>query len=193
LSLGITATNENGGEHVRALELPDETKHALEELKALSERAEAGDKGARRELRLALRRSTPAVIARASDIGRKAQSMLIRTAAAGDPLVEEALKARLDVLRGEVAGEEPTPLEALLAERIVACWMLLELLEALHSAYFARGGGHERPSISYLLQMVKVQESAHRRLLASIQTLARVRKLQAVTPGIQLNTQINLR
>ena len=177
---------------MRALELPDETKHALEELKALSEKAEAGDKGARRELRLALRRSTPAVIARASDIGRKAQSMLIRTAAAGDPLVEEALKARLDVLRGEVAGEEPTPLEALLAERIVACWMLLELLEALHSAYFARGG-HERPSISYLLQMVKVQESAHRRLLASIQTLARVRKLQAVTPGIQLNTQINLR
>ena len=40
--------------------------------------------------------------------------------------------------------------------------------------------------------MVKVQESANRRYLAAIKSLAQVRKLRANTPGVQFNTQINL-
>jgi hypothetical protein len=45
----------------------------------------------------------------------------------------------------------------------------------------------------FLLQMVKLEESAHRCFLASVQALARVRKLQTNTPGIQVNAQVNLR
>jgi hypothetical protein len=41
--------------------------------------------------------------------------------------------------------------------------------------------------------MMKTQESAHRRFLASVQAFARVGKLQANTPGIRVNTRINLR
>jgi len=40
--------------------------------------------------------------------------------------------------------------------------------------------------------MSKILESATRRYLAAIQTLARVRKLQSNTPGVQYNTQINV-
>jgi hypothetical protein len=118
------------------------------------------------------------------------QRVLIN-AAANNPLVEEALPASLDLMREEIAGENPTPLEALLTEQIVSLWMLLELHEVLHSAQYERGSEHRLPP-SFLLQMVKLQESAHRRFLASVQALARVRKLQANTPGIQVNTQINL-
>jgi hypothetical protein len=120
------------------------------------------------------------------------QHVLIKAAAPNNPLVEEALPARLDLMREEIAGENPTPLEALLTEQIVSLWMLLQLHEMLHSAQYKRGSEHQVPP-SFLLQMVKMQESAHRRFLASVQTLARVRKLQANTPGIQVNTQINLR
>ena len=84
------------------------------------------------------------------------------------------------------------PLEALLTEQIVSLWMLLQLHEVLHSAQYKRGAEHRVPP-SFLPQLVKIQESGHRRFLASVQTLARVRKLQANTPGIQFNTQINLR
>ncbi len=114
-----------------ALELPDETKARLAELESLSQKAEAGDKEASKELRRLVRSSSPEVIERASDIGRKAGRMLARVAAGGDLLVEDALYAKLDTMRQEIAGEDPTPLEALLTERVVLLWMLTALLEVL--------------------------------------------------------------
>jgi hypothetical protein len=47
---------------MRALELPDETKARLAELESLSQKAEAGDKEARNELRRLVRSSSPEVI-----------------------------------------------------------------------------------------------------------------------------------
>jgi hypothetical protein len=175
-----------------ALELSADVRERLTELNILSEKAQAGDKAARRELRKAVRSSSREVVARACDLARMGQRVLIEAAAPDNPLVEEALPARLDLMREEVAGENPTPLEVLLTEQIVSLWMLLELHEVLHSAQYKRGSEHQ-VSPTFLLQMVKVQESAHRRFLASVQALARVRKLQANTPGIQVNTQINVR
>ena len=174
-----------------ALELSEDARTRMRELRDLSERAEGGDEEARKELRRLVRSSSPEVIGRASDIGRTAGRMAARTAAGGDPLLEEALFARLDALRREIAGENPTPLEVLLTERVVACWMLVELFEVLTVAQLSREGGHRVP-ISHTLQMVKWQESANRRYLAAIRELARVRKLQANAPSIQHNTQINL-
>ena len=44
------------------LEFSDETVAKLRELRILSEKAEAGEKGARRELRRAIRNSTPELV-----------------------------------------------------------------------------------------------------------------------------------
>jgi len=172
-------------------QLPADVKERLDELRELSKKAEGGDEKARHELKSALRQSGPKVIARASDIGRKAQHLLIETAAAGNLLTQYALSGRLDMLREEVAGENPTPLEVLLTERVVACWILVEFFEAVMAAQLSRDNKH-RVSMSYLRHMIKWQESANRRYLASIRELARVRKLQINTPGVQYNTQINL-
>jgi hypothetical protein len=174
-----------------ALELTDSTRARIRELEALSDKAEAGEAGARQELRQALRESAPEVIAWCSDTARVYRRLLAKTASAKDTLVEEAIVERAKMLASEVAGVNPTPLEVLLAERIASLWVLVELLEALHAAYFVRGD-HEKPAISYLLKMVRVQESANRRYLAAIKQLAQVRKLQANTPDIQLNAQINV-
>jgi hypothetical protein len=163
-----------------ALELSEETRGRLAELQALSKKAEAGDKEARRELRLKVRASSAEVIGRASDVGRKAGRTLAQSAAGGDLLTEEALYAKLDLMRAEIAGEDPTPLEVLLAERVVSLWILTALLEALLAGQYWRGAGDGsvRLSPSYLIQQSRILESANRRYLAAIRELARVRKLR---------------
>jgi hypothetical protein len=174
-------------------QLPAEVQERLEELRKLSAKAEDGDKGARQELKQKLREASPQVIARASDVGRRAQHVLIGTAAAGDPLTELALSGRLDMMREEVAGENPTPLEVLLTERVVSCWMLVTLFDVLMSAQLWKGTKSEnRVPISYTLKMLRWQESATRRYLAAIRELARVRKLQATSLPVQVNTQVNI-
>jgi hypothetical protein len=178
----------------RALELSEATRDRLAELRAVSEKAQAGDGKARRELRRLVRDSSPEVIGRASDIGRRAARMLAHTAAGGDPLTEEALYAKLDAMRTEIAGENPTPLEVLLTERVVSLWMLTALLETLVSAQYKKtlGDGGERSSPSYIIQQSRILEGATRRYLAAIRELARVRKLQAGAPAPQVNSQVNI-
>jgi len=124
--------------------------------------------------------SSPEVIGRASDVGRRAGRTLAHTAAGGDPLTEEALYAKLDTMRAEIAGEDPTPLEVLLTERVVSLWMLTTLLEVLVATQYRRnvGDGPERLSPSYIIQQSRILDSATRRYLAAIKELARVRKLQ---------------
>src|SRR4051794_14787221 len=147
----------------KALELPDEMKATLRKLQDLSDRVEGGDRGARRELRQALRESSSEIVTQASDIARRGQRMLIQTIARKDPLIKEAFAARLDLMRIKVAGEDPTPLEALLVERIVSLWLLVETLDALVSAQMNIGSKGPRSPMSFLRHVFKWQESAHRR------------------------------
>ncbi len=175
------------------IEPREETETEIVLLRMLSKEAEGGNKEARAELQRAVARCSPAVIAEASDVARRAERMLVKTISAGEPLMQETLEARLDHMRGEIAGERPTPLERLLAERVVAGWLLVEVQEALIAAQFSRDATKgSRVSPSYIVQMSKILESATRRHLAAIQTLGRVRKLQSNTPDVQYNTQINV-
>jgi hypothetical protein len=174
------------------IEPRDELETKIERLQTLSKAAEGGDIEARQELRRAVARCSPEVIAEASDVARRAERMLVKTISAGEPLMQKTLKARLDHMRSEIAGENPTPLERLLAERVVAGWLLVEVLEALLAAQYQRGAIGSRIGPSYILQMSKILESATKRHLAAVLTLARVRKLQSNMPGVQYNTQINV-
>jgi hypothetical protein len=177
---------------VRPLELQEETKAKLRELQDLSEAAEAGNKEARKELRRVLRASSPEIVARCSNIAERGQSIVAETMAAGNPLMEEAIHARLDFMRAEVTGENPTPLEVLITERIVSAWLFVEVQEALLNAQLKRGPGVKHCPPSYLKFMIGWLDSAHRRYLAAIKSLAQVRRLQSNTSGVQFNTQINV-
>jgi hypothetical protein len=103
------------------LELTDSARERIKDLQTLAGKAEDGDAEARNELRAALRESTPEIIARCSNTARVYRGVLAKTASGGDPLVEEAIKERAARMASEVAGENPTPLEALLADRIASC------------------------------------------------------------------------
>jgi len=176
------------------LELPKDVQDKLAALQALSEKAENGDKEARNELRRVLRESAPEIVLRASDIGRRGQWALIKTVAANNPLTEEALMARLDLMHADIAGPDPSPLEILLVKRICSLWLLIEALDMLVNAQLSSNLPREhRTGMSFLRDILKWQENVSRRYLAALKTLAQIRKLQSNTPGIQYNTQINLR
>ncbi len=163
-------------------QLPVEARESLKELRALSRKAEGGGAEgaeARKELRRKLREASPEVIARASDVGRQSQERLVETASGGDPLTEEALLGRLDMMREEIAGKDPTPLEVLLTERVVSCWLLVELFDALMSSQLWKETPTERLMPERVLRYyLRWQESANGRFLAAIRELARVRKLR---------------
>ena len=178
---------------MKALELSKDAKDRLAKLEELSDKAADGGKEARKELRQALRESGPEVIREASELARIGQLCLIKTAARGRTLAEEALIIRLDMMRSEIAGPDPSPLEVLLAEKIVSAWMLTELLELLLSAQLTTElPKSQRMSHSFLKFYLGWQEQAHRRLLSTVRELARVRRLQSGIPGSQTNVQINL-
>jgi len=174
-----------------ALELTDSTREAIRELQALADRAENGEEGARSELRQALRQSAPEVIARCSNTARVYRGVLAKTASGGSLLVEEAIREGASLMAAEIAGSSPTPLEVLLADRIASLGVLVELQEALGAAYYSRENP-SRADPSLMLKMSKLQESANTRYLAAIRELARVRKVQAGTPAVQVNTQVNI-
>ncbi len=178
---------------MKELELSKDAKDRLAKLEELSDKAANGDKKARGELRWVLRESGPEVVREASELARKGQWALIKTAAGGKALAEEALTLRLDTMRSEIAGLDPSPLEVLLAEKIVSVWILAEALEMLLSAQLTALPKSQRMSHSFLKFYLGWQEQAHRRLLSAIRELARVRRLQSGVPSSQTtNVQINL-
>ena len=178
---------------MRALEMSKDAKDRLAKLEKLSDKVANGDKKARGELRRALRESEPEVVREASELARMGQRFLIKTAARGEALAEEALVVRLDTMRSKIAGPDPSPLEVLLVEKIVSACMLTELLDLLLSAQLTTElPKKQQMSHSFLKFYLGWQERAHRRFVSSIRELARVRRLQSGVPNSQTNVQINV-
>lgn len=181
------------------LEIADGAKASLkleeriQELQTLSDKAEVGDKDARQELRRLVRKSSPEAIAKCSEYVHQYRDILAKTAGGGSPLLQDVILERARLIALELAGDNPTPLEVLLSERVASLWVLVELQEALGAAWYDRGN-KDRPSPAFMIQMVRLQESAHRRYLAAIKTLAQVQRLRG--PGrLQVNigeNQVNV-
>ena len=81
-------------------------------------------------------------------------------------------------MRKDLDGPDPSPLERLLAERIVACWLQLQYVDAIYAQNLddmnmAQSEYHQRGL-----------DRLHRRYLSSIKTLAQIRKLG---PAVQIN------
>ena len=173
------------------LELTEATRKRIRELQELADKAEGGEDGARLELRRRLREETPEVVARCSDSARSYRRLLAERASGGNPLRKEAISERAGRMALELAGENPTPLEVLLSERVASLWVLVELQEALLAAWYYKA---KATSPAFVLQMARLQESAHRRYLAAIKTLAQVQKLQGPS-RVQVNiggNQVNV-
>jgi hypothetical protein len=93
-------------------------------------------------------------------------------------LVQETLPRKMDLLREELSGPNPTPLERLLVERVVASWLHLHHLEVAYAQ-------KENMSLELGSYYQRSLSAAQKRYLAALKTLALVRKL--AVPVLQVN------
>lgn len=143
---------------------------------ALVDRAQDGDEEALPVLRKVLDEAPE--VARIIDLARNVERSIIEKMTGDDVFTQEAIPRNLKAMKKEVAGENPSPLERLLAERIAVCWLELQYFQAiytqnLHNLSITQSDYHQRRI-----------DKAHRRYLSSIKALAQIRKMG---PAVQIN------
>ena len=147
----------------------DDTQTATDDLQKVVERARQGDREVLPELRKALDEN-PDIWQAAGDLAKHAEATWIRLISKGDLLIHESIQRELDRRRQELAGEDPTPMEKQLVDRIIACWLALQHAE-LMAASMAE---HTLPQREHYLKRL---DAAERRHTAAVSQLTKVREL----------------
>ena len=141
----------------------------LADLRALSDRAGRGDLTALPLLRRLLDEHTE-LADRIGDLAGHAKTAWLKLLDAGDTLMREAVERRLEVLAAELSGSSPSAIERLLVERVIVGY-----LQAAHADLQAA-----QPRDRSLKQaefLLKQQDRAQRRLIASLGALATAQRL----------------
>ena len=159
--------------------VPESDAEKLEVMRSLVTRAGEGDSRALAELRAKLA-SAPAAWQLFGNLASQAQHAWIRISAGSNPFMEEAIHQTSVALRTELLGAAPSPLERLLVERIVACWLQVQYADR-QAATFEQTGGRFAQGEYWQRQ----QDRTHHRYLSAIRALAQVRRL--LIPTMQVN------
>jgi hypothetical protein len=172
---------------------PAAKKLTWDEFHSLVKRAEKGDRKCLPELRDALKSpeypnwSTWFRNSHGSP-AHWLQGTLARFGSDSDLARVEASEAKLEELRKDLEGPNPTAIERLLAERAAFCWFIVNLFEMILVAK----SQSSMPIHQAEFEMRRV-ESANRRFLAAVTSLARVRKLALPTLQVNIgNNQVNV-
>jgi hypothetical protein len=148
-------------------------------LRELVKEAKGGDTTPLPEIREILRES-PDLAWQIMNYGKVAEWHFVERMTGEEDLgSKEVLTNQLAAMRAEVAGENPSPLERLLAERVVATWLQVQLFEGLYAAGMYQSTSPKQENYQH-----KRLDRAHRNHLSAIRTLAQIRKLG---PSIQIN------
>ena len=145
--------------------------HDLGRLAELVQRAQQGDLTALPLLREALE-GDPSLWQEYGDLAAQAQEAWLQLLAGTDYLLAESVRLKLGALRQELSAEGASPLEKLLIERVIACWLQTCYSDSVYAQ--ARG---PQSTTSVRQELMKRQDSSQRRYLAAIKQLALVRKL----------------
>ena len=148
----------------------------LEEIHAVLLQANAGDTQALVTVRHWLD-THPAAWQVTGDVARQVQDALLTRIAGDNAVKRECTQRAMETLSQSLAGAQPSPLEQLLAQRVVLDWLYLHYLEALE----LRQMEESRP-MHHADYSARRVDHAHRRYLRSIKTLATVRRL--LTPAM---------
>jgi hypothetical protein len=149
------------------------------------DRARKGDKSTVPTLRKILK-DRNAVESLGGNLAKKAEEAFITTAAGEHLVFREALTAKMELLRAELAGPNPTPIERLLVERVVACWLQVQDADVRYAQA-------KDLSLKWYEYYQRRMNHSHKRYLSALKTLALVRKL--AIPVLQVNIakkQINM-
>jgi hypothetical protein len=150
-----------------------------DELRKFLKRASEGDASTLPALRKFLG-NLAAVDAFGGDLAKVAQRGLVAKFAGEDLLLKEAVTRKMELLRAELAGPNPSALERLLVERVVACWLHLHHLEAIYSQ-------QESVRLDHATYYQRSLSAAQKRYLGAIKALAVVRRLALPVLVAQVN------
>lgn len=154
----------------------DNLPASTEETLALVARAEKGDASATPPLRKLLDHPA-AVDLLGGNLAESAERVLVNARCGENLFRREAIGRKMAHLRAELAGPNPSPVERLLAERAVLCW-----LHVYHLEVSSAGNGSMSTQLADHHQ--KCLDRAHKRYMSALKALAEVRKL-GIT--VQLN------
>jgi hypothetical protein len=161
----------------------EESEKAVEKLRDLLRLAKKDQEDAMPKIRQILSEH-PDLAWRFVHLGRMGEDILIgRMTSEGDLATRELFRCQLNAMREEIAGENPSPLERLLAERIVATWLQIQLFEGL----YASGMSKSSMTIAQDSYHQKRLDQTYRRHLSAIRALAQIRKLLKGTAITQIN------
>lgn len=152
----------------------------IEGARELMVRAHEGDESVLPTLRELLD-AVPTLARKFVDPAREAEQIMLRNYAGEDLMLKEAMPRTLKLMREELAGADPSPLERLLVERVVATWFQLQYFESLYHQHLQ---GMTIVQSDYYQRRI---DRAHNRHLSAVRTLAQVRKL--LKPSV---AQINI-
>lgn len=98
------------------------------------------------------------------------------------PSISESLKCGWRAMKGELGYPAAPPLERLLIEQVVLCWLHFHLIDCEYTAATSQdialdSADHWERRLS----------AAQRRYLRACESLARIRKLARTTPALQVN------
>ena len=166
-------------------EAPPSKQERWKRVKQLAGRAQDGDEAAMEELRTLMRDDSKLLDLPYAVIETLVAEQL-KAAFGQDLLMREGMEQRMRAMRKELAAEGNTPLERLLIDRIVVCWLQVQHPDhryaSLDSCSIAQGDYFQR-----------FQDRAHRRFLSACKALAVVRRL--AIPALQVNIgekQVNI-
>lgn len=154
---------------------PQEARY--NEMMTLIRRAENGDESAMKDLR-AVYDEVPILWEQTGDMAAQVLRTLARRMAGKNLVVQESIQRKCKTMRAELAGANPTPLESLLADRIVVCWLTLQQAEFNYASA-------DSMTLDQAAFAQKRISAAHNRYLTAIRTLAQVRRL--AVPVVQVN------
>jgi hypothetical protein len=149
-----------------------------EGIKALLKRSRAGDTTTLPVVRKLLEdpRNMPLF---GGDLAETAIHSFIRALSESDIGFAAAVQKKLDLMRAELSGPNPTPVERILVERIVACWLQVQ------DADLRAAQGQKDATLRWADFHQRRMDAANKRFLAAVKTLATVRKL--AVPVLQVN------
>ena len=110
---------------------PARRRSLLNELKGCVAQAQDGDEEALSKVRQLIK-EVPLLARSFVDLAKTGECSFIKMISGDDPLVQEALPPQLKAMREELAGPDPSPMERLLAERIVTCWLQLQYADTVY-------------------------------------------------------------
>jgi hypothetical protein len=100
----------------------------------------------------------------------------------GNEKIKRELRTDIDKLSADLAGPSPTAAEHVLAQTAAVCWFAYRLHEGQYADSVKSGSGMSIAQSEHAQRRI---DRAHRRMLASLKTLATVRRL--AVPAVQIN------